>query len=90
MAIREIHGYPILAWAQTERQSGEPCGIVLVQTKQAQRDVPAGLGTPEFVTAWYRLGDHEWSHGNYFASEKAMECAWNDFIRRINLAGGVK
>lgn len=87
----KIHGHPILAFAQTEEQSGVPCGIVLLQTRHAEKDrVHSALTRDEYVTAWYRYGDREWSTGSYFSGDKAREEAWNDFVRRVNLAGGVR
>lgn len=98
-ATMKIHGHPVLAFAQTETQvmgSGEEsyeaaCGYVLVQTRSAEKDdVHSTLARDEFVTAWYRVGEHEWSTGNYFSGDKARERAWNDFVIRVNRAGGVR
>lgn len=98
-ATMKIHGHPVLAFAQTETQTMErngvteqvACGYVLVQTRSAEKDGDHSvLSRNEFVTAWYRVGDHEWSTGNYFSGDKAREQAWNDFVIRVNRAGGVK
>lgn len=81
----KIHGHPVLAFVQTEVQSTGPCGYILAQTRSAEKDgVHSTLATDEFVTAWYRLGDREWSTGNYFSGDKAKEQAWNDFVTRVN------
>lgn len=75
-------GIEVLAWAQTEiqhkfRADGftelTPCGVILV--KIHKRD-----DIYEYATAWYRMGDREWSHGNYFAFLPGAE---RDFVERM-------
>lgn len=66
MGPDKIHGHPVLGWIQTGTHSnGDQVGIVLVQTR-GQLFAPEGVGTPEYVTASYVLGQHEWGHGHYF------------------------
>ena len=60
---------PVLAFAQTEVQSGRSCGYLLVENRAGK----------EWATAWYRDGDSEWCHGHYFAS---LAEARADFINR--------
>lgn len=66
----KIHNKNVLAFVQTEIQSTGPCGIVLVE-------VEPGI---EWVTAWYRLGDKDWSNGNYHFDKQE---AYNDLIERV-------
>lgn len=55
MSQETIHGYPII------RKSSLPddCRYILVD----RGDRPSG----RYVTAWHKVGDEEWSHGNYFS-----------------------
>jgi hypothetical protein len=81
----KIHGYPVLAWVQTEIQSTGPCGIVLVKVREA-----SDLIKDSYCVAWYRQGDREWSSGHYlFDLEEAQEafmkrCKRNGFGRYSN------
>lgn len=67
--LPKIHDATVIAFSKTEVQSDVPCGIVIVQR-------PEG----DFVTAWYRTGDSEWSHGHYFTDEVL---ALQDFQKRV-------
>lgn len=68
-----VHGHQVLAWAQTEVQRGIPCGIIMCKIHKGDDKV-------EYVVAWYRQGDREWSTGDYkFTFESATEA----FIERI-------
>ncbi len=54
MQTSRIHGYPVLAFVRTEIQSeNKDCGYIVVDNGK------------EFVVAWYRDGDGEWSFGDY-------------------------
>lgn len=57
----ELNGYQMVAWIQTEVQSGKACGIWV--------GYRPGSG---YVTAWYRCGETGWSHGRYEIKDKAM------------------
>ncbi len=67
-----VHGYQVEAWCSTEEQSGKACGIILV-----------GIPGKEWVTAWYRSGDREWSTGHYFKYDE-FDRAWMDFVERAS------
>lgn len=82
----KIHGLPVRAWATTEFQ-GEPnapvaCGIVVVEKSNGS----AYRSEAEYVTAWYRDGDREWSNGHYFRGEGSYREALEDFWDRVHQA----
>lgn len=69
-----IHGYRVVGWVETETQSTGPCGVVLVDRGEGAYQ--------RYVTAWYRLGEGEWSSGHYFAGK---EHALLDFVKRAGI-----
>lgn len=83
-SLPSVRNLEILAFAQTEIQSTGPCGYILAQRHDG-----------ELVTAWYRLGDSEWCHGNYFHPHmmkdpadklKEEQAAYADFMDRVRRA----
>ena len=74
MKTTHVHSYPIVAFVRTEVYKEDDCGIIVVQRGP---DLEC-----EFITAWYRDGDREWSHGNY--GFKKLSEAIRDMIQRAN------
>lgn len=85
MIDKKIRGYNVVAWGRIEIQDGKECGIALVEMTPTDPTDPLQWG--HYVTVWYREGDHEWSHGNYFEGERALNRARNDFWLRWNRYG---
>jgi hypothetical protein len=69
----ELNGYQMVAWIQTEVQSGKACGIWV--------GYAPGDG---YVTGWYRCGDTGWNDGHYQIKDKAL--ALLDAMQRAGLA----
>jgi hypothetical protein len=64
-----VHGLPVRRSSLIEVQSdGSRCFIILVDKLNG-----------EWVTAWYRMGDYEWSTGHYFRDRLEAE---RDFLER--------
>lgn len=70
MKTETVHGLKIFAFIRTEVQDGKDCGYIVVQHFRPD----------EFVTAWYRDGDSEWSSGNY--GFKILGLAVRDMFER--------
>lgn len=81
MGIREyVHGCKVVGWIQTEMQGDAACGYIMVyDTDKA-----------EYITAWYRQNDNEWTTGEYFMGEGAREKAYANFVYRANFAFGIR
>jgi hypothetical protein len=67
-----VHGVQVERFVKTGRQDGKDVGYILV------------FWGGNWVTGWYKDGQSEWAHGNYFgSSETEKEKALNDLYKRV-------